>query len=52
MPDKMSGLIWIQTVRHSDGIPEMFDEKVDLENNNKQKTTTGDYKAVGYCLTL
>ena len=26
-PDKMSGLIWIQTVWHSDGIPERFFSK-------------------------
>ena len=39
MPDKVSGLTWIQTVWHSDGIPEMFDEKVDLENNNNKTKT-------------
>ena len=29
----LSGLIWIQSVRHSDGIPEGIFEKFDFENN-------------------
>ena len=33
----MSGLIWIQTISHSDGIPERIFEKVDFEKN--QQTT-------------
>ena len=37
-PDKTSGLIWIQSVWHSGGIPERIFEKVDFEKN--QQTTT------------
>ena len=29
-PDKMSGLIWVQTVQHSDDIPERFLIKVTI----------------------
>ena len=30
----MSGLIWIQTVWHSDGIPEQIFQKVDFEKKS------------------
>ena len=30
----MSGLIWIQTVRHSYGIPDFFSKKVDFEEDS------------------
>ena len=35
-PDKMSGLIWIQSVWHSDGIPERIFRKVYFENNRQR----------------
>ena len=33
----MLGQIWIQTVWHSDGIPEIFFQKVDFEKNQQTK---------------
>ena len=33
--NKMSGLIWIQTVWHSDGIPVRIFQKVDFEINQQ-----------------
>ena len=36
-PDKTSGLIWIQTVWHSDGISERFFEKVNLKKKKIHK---------------
>ena len=33
----MSGLVWIQTVWHSDGIPEIIYDNVNFEKN-QQKT--------------
>ena len=30
----MSGLIWIKTIWHSDGIPEFFPEKVDFKKKS------------------
>ena len=39
----MSGLIWIQTVWHSDGIPERSFKKVDFEekkNSSSQKESS------------
>ena len=33
-PNKMSGLIWIQTVWHPDGIPERVFQKNDFENKS------------------
>ena len=33
-PTKLSGLIWFQSVCHSDGIPESFFEKVDFEKKS------------------
>ena len=39
----MSGLIWIQTVRHSGGIPERIFEKVDLKKiSRRQKIPLGE----------
>ena len=40
MPQKMSGLIWIQTIWHHDGIPERTFEKVHYE----QKKSADDKK--------
>ena len=37
-PDKMLGLIWLQTVWHFDGIPERLFEKVYLKKKNLQIT--------------
>ena len=34
-PDKTSGLIWIQTVCHSDDIPDFFFENIDFDNNQQ-----------------
>ena len=54
MSDKMSGLIWIQTVWHSDGMPEFFSKKVDFEKN-QQTTKSMEKSPVGkelyiYCI--
>ena len=32
-PDQMLDLIWVQTVRHSDRVPERSFERVDFEKN-------------------
>ena len=34
-PDKTSGLIWIKTVWHADGIPEQIFEEVDFDKNQQ-----------------
>ena len=39
----MLGLIWIQTVWHSDGIPEFFLEKVDFEKNQHMTKNMKNY---------
>ena len=37
-PDKMSGLIWIKTVWHSDGMPERIFLKNDFEKKSADNT--------------
>ena len=47
-PDKMSGLIWIQTVWHSVGIPEIiFFRKKKYFEKNQKTTKTGKISPVG-----
>ena len=50
----MSGLIWIQTIWHSDGIPEIDFEKKSAEDNKIWKITqkTKSSKNHLYCLLL
>ena len=47
----MSGLIWIQTVRHSDDIPEEVFEKVDFEKKSVEDKKSAE-KLQAYNLTL
>ena len=39
----MSGLIWIQTVWHSDGMSERIFQKVDFENISKWQNSMKNY---------
>ena len=40
----MSGLIWIQTVWHSDDIHKKFFKKVDFEKNQQTKKSMQNYQ--------
>ena len=44
MPNKMPGLIWIQTVWHADGSPKIFLEKSLFWKKNKYQQTTKNMK--------
>ena len=46
-PDKMSGLIWIQTVLHSKGIPERIYRKIFDFEKNRQMTENMQNYSVG-----
>ena len=49
-PDILSGLIWIQTACHSDGIPERIFRKKDFENISRRQKCMQNYP-VGIELT-